>query len=739
MGLFALVLMLGFSQQVEAAAGCTQIQGNLSLNQPYGKGTVNQRLIYVKVTPSASGIVISNFTFTITGYDQISKLLLYGSSNNIPDPSSTGNYFGTAITNPTATASFDGTFTTGSGSYTFYLLADIKPDATVGEIIDATCISVNAGVDGVYTNITTTDDRNAVIADNLTGVKTVGSAGDYTTLNLAIAAINNYGVGTGGVTFNVAAGETIPASKLDYNYYLIRQSGTATNPIVFQKSGDGAKPIISIAGSSSSSDCFFGAMGVNYLTLDGLDFRATGTATQKFEKSILFVTIPGHGCSHNEIKNCVIDAAVSTASATSVWGITFQSKATTAGETNSYNKIHHNTITNTDKAIDFGTSSTTPTANDTGNEIYNNTINGGFNTAGIFLKYCTDTKVYNNVIDGGATASTISRSGIDGGSSTNTGYIDCYGNTIKNISINAAQTLSGISLFANTVNIYNNVIANISNNFTTAHTKGTNGILMGSNATLVPTYNIYHNSIYINQTAVNTTARTTCIAQESSYVANVAAMNLINNICVNTSNAGEGGSTANYTLYIPNTAAKLGATTDNNLYFPETTIRTGSSNNADLAAYKSAVSAAGIEQNSVTGDPLYVGAATGDLSIINVLSPANNKGKPLASVTKDIADNDRSEYKPDMGAYEFDKFSTSVLKLNEKTAQIYSQNGQIIANLSAENQATTVTVIDTKGTVLKTVFSNGAELLSIPVSSKGIYMVRIQNGQKNLVKKVVLF
>lgn len=64
----------------------------------------------------------------------------------------------------------------------------------------------------------------------LTGVKTVGASGDYASLELAIAALNTNGVGTGGVTFNVSAGytETLTAPLV------VNATGTLANPIVFQ-------------------------------------------------------------------------------------------------------------------------------------------------------------------------------------------------------------------------------------------------------------------------------------------------------------------------------------------------------------------------------------------------------------------------------------------------------------------------------------------------------------------------
>ena len=77
----------------------------------------------------------------------------------------------------------------------------------------------------------------------LTGIKNIpgsGGANDYATISAAITALNSAGVGSGGVTFNVAASytETITAPLS------VTATGTLANPIVFQKSGSGANPLI---------------------------------------------------------------------------------------------------------------------------------------------------------------------------------------------------------------------------------------------------------------------------------------------------------------------------------------------------------------------------------------------------------------------------------------------------------------------------------------------------------------
>jgi len=81
---------------------------------------------------------------------------------------------------------------------------------------------------------------------------------------------------------------------------------------------------------------------------------------------------------------------------------------------------------------------------------------------------------------------------------------------------------------------------------------------------------------------------------------------------------------------------------------------------------------------------------------------------------------------------------TGISKADIGTARIFSQNGSIVADLTSEKGAATVSVIDTKGAVVKTIQTAGSELLTINVANKGIYMVRVQNGAKTSTVKVVL-
>ena len=73
----------------------------------------------------------------------------------------------------------------------------------------------------------------------LSGTKTI--PGDYATIAAAVADLNTQGVGTGGVTFNVAAGHT---ETLTDTSITVTATGTLGNEIIFQKSGTGANPLV---------------------------------------------------------------------------------------------------------------------------------------------------------------------------------------------------------------------------------------------------------------------------------------------------------------------------------------------------------------------------------------------------------------------------------------------------------------------------------------------------------------
>jgi len=72
-----------------------------------------------------------------------------------------------------------------------------------------------------------------------------------------------------------------------------------------------------------------------------------------------------------------------------------------------------------------------------------------------------------------------------------------------------------------------------------------------------------------------------------------------------------------------------------------------------------------------------------------------------------------------------------------ESGSVFTQNGQIVANLVGVQGSSTVSVIDTKGLVVR-IINNAIGLVTISLPSKGIYLVRVQNGARAFTQKVAL-
>jgi len=209
----------------------------------------------------------------------------------------------------------------------------------------------------------------SVVANaQLTGIKTI--PGDYATVAAAVTDLNAQGVGAGGVTFNVAAGytETIAA------VISLTATGTVANPIVFQKSGVGANPVITAyvgtnTPATAAHDDMWRLIGSDYVTIDGInltDPNVTNPASME-GGFVLYKASLSDGAQNNTIKNCVItlnrvnnaagsgpsvegSRGIEVTNATAAAAITALTPTTAAG-TNSNNKFYGNTIQNCNYGI----------------------------------------------------------------------------------------------------------------------------------------------------------------------------------------------------------------------------------------------------------------------------------------------------------------------------------------------------------------------------------------------------
>ncbi|MEI7661690.1 MAG: hypothetical protein WCK34_05825, partial [Bacteroidota bacterium] len=310
----------------------------------------------------------------------------------------------------------------------------------------------------------------------VSGVKTI--PGDYASVASAITALNSSGVGSGGVTFNVAAGYTETFATL--NTGLITATGTSANPIVFKKNGSGANPVITSAtGTASPVEWIICLQGTDYITFDGIDVTDP-SATVEWGYAI-FKASATDGAQFVTIKNCNITMSKTNTATIGIYANNVnpsspvaQLTVTALSGANSNIKIYGNTIQNCYNGIwiaGYADATSPYVYYDQNNEIGKdgaNTISnfGGSTVAnnGIYTIYQNNQKVANNVING-PSAGSGTCAGIQMATSNNAN-IDYYNNTVS-IAYSGTGAFYGIwdahgntYTTATVMNAYNNTVTN---------------------------------------------------------------------------------------------------------------------------------------------------------------------------------------------------------------------------------------------------------------------------------------
>ncbi|MEI7661019.1 MAG: hypothetical protein WCK34_02415 [Bacteroidota bacterium] len=327
---------------------------------------------------------------------------------------------------------------------------------------------------------------NLIYCLPLTGIKTI--PGDYASIQAAIIALNTNGVGYGGVTFNVAAGNTemLANSTAGLISYTCSQSyySNIASPVIFQKSGSGPNPLVTAftPGTSAATDGMIILAGADYITFDGIDLQENilnTTPTMQMEWGYAIVkknsTAPYDGCQYVTIRNCTVtlNKSNTASSGIHVGNHVFNSTASinfsTSYDANNGCRIYGNTITNVYNGIDVeGYSGIMDVSNEIGvtaGNIITNFAGTGGNPCGIFASYQDILKIAGNTIIGG-NGTTGNLYGIYTGGGTGSN-LDIYGNTITLTPGSGIYTMFGIrntmggsSSTPNTVNIYNNILEN---------------------------------------------------------------------------------------------------------------------------------------------------------------------------------------------------------------------------------------------------------------------------------------
>ena len=421
----------------------------------------------------------------------------------------------------------------------------------------------------------------------LTGVKNI--PGDYANLAAAITDLNTQGVGAGGVTINIIAGnpQTAPAGGYLLGTTTLNAGISASNTITFNGNGN---LITAPVGTSTSLDGIFIIRGTDYITINNLNLAeraANTTATTVMEYGYAFFNLnsaaPFDGCQNNTIQNCTVTMKRTVATPSKAIFMAHQVYTSTTGlaptataDMHNDNRFYTNTLTNCITGIYIGGSTS---ANDTGNDIggtsastgntINNVIGALYSGVGaITCTYQTNCNIsyntINNTANGGTNAIatawgiyaygpsctyTVNNNNITlTEASSNTGYeiYGIYGNaTLANITANNnIVTVSEVSgLAVNNIAVY---LPN-GNNTTISNNTVTQNMAVNGNA-----YGIFITSTGTAAINGNTVKQTASVATSTQFYsiisAGTASSESIQNNVFDNSNVSVAGTSGYMTL-----------------------------------------------------------------------------------------------------------------------------------------------------------------------------------------------
>ena len=117
----------------------------------------------------------------------------------------------------------------------------------------------------------------------------------------AFSALNDRGI-SNAVTFEIAAGQVHNIALTNPLGLRIVALGDIEKPIIFQKSGSGANPLLKLTATSGTNDACFYLNNAHYITFDGLNIENVGTASSNYLEQAFYLA----NASHITIRNCNI-------------------------------------------------------------------------------------------------------------------------------------------------------------------------------------------------------------------------------------------------------------------------------------------------------------------------------------------------------------------------------------------------------------------------------------------------
>lgn len=656
----------------------------------------------------------------VTGVDSGANLprLYFKKSTDVSYVSTQCTMTGGTAQNGTYDCTTDYTLV-GGGSVTTNDLIQyfVVAQDTVGNLgsnpAGATGASVNSisfgGVPNSYT-----------IVPAISGNKTVGVGGDYTTLTAAVAAVNG-AVITGPVTLSLTDA-TYPSETFPIT--LNANGGSSSTNTVTIKPATGINPAI----SGSSASCMINLNGADWTTIDGSnavggtsrDLTVTNTNTGTSSAVVcLTSTGVGAGATNNTVKNTNVIGSTITATAGTLVGI-FSGSSTisnsSAGADNDGNTIQNNDIRKTTYGIYSGGASATN--KNTGTVITQNLMNAAspqnITTGGILMSYDDGAQVSQNEISilkhNGTTGTTNTAFGIALGvvpNNTVTTFTgnDVTGATLLRNRINGVTQLNstGYSSFGIVINsvtsgttrLANNMISGVISPSTASDFSG--GIVAGGGTGSIT--QLYHNSVAMSGARGSGTGF-------PSYALAINSGNPVvdvkNNIFSNTQTGGTGKAYA-----IANASSSFTNMTSsfNDLFVSGAStfvgqtggLGTAGSDQSTLSAWNTATGSDSFG-NSITIDPLFQNELT-DLHLL-AGSPANAAGTALGTVTNDFDNDPRPATAPDMGADELVSSSAGVFPAGTYFNAQVTTGDTLAGNVTITNRLNLFGIVDTGGNTL---------------------------------------
>lgn len=384
----------------------------------------------------------------------------------------------------------------------------------------------------------------------LTGIKNI--PGDYATLAAAITDLNTQGVGVGGVTLNVVAGnpQTSPANLLTTGGgYIIGGTGSvvltttsAANPVIIQGNGNTVTaPATHVVGQLN--DGIFKLIGADWITITGFTIQenaantVTAAATNNMTEwgvALLYVTTT-NGCQNITIQNCTIDLnrtytntiGIYSNSTHSTTAPTTSATATTATGGNHNLVITGNTVTDVNQGIVVVGPTAAADQNIglvIGGSLPNANTLTNYGTAAAVSTFANVSGTVNGILVRNSIGFTISHNSI----TSSAGGVNAAATTLRGIyNVSAGATPTGT--FTNTIN--NNTIA-LTHGFTSGTIQGIT--VEATNATATSSQNINNNNFTALTSSVVTSGAITAITTVAIHLNNSINNNTFTNITTNT-------------------------------------------------------------------------------------------------------------------------------------------------------------------------------------------------------------